>query len=144
MDEKIGNLDKILSMIKGIERKNLEFENYISNLNFFTRTNLLKEISFNIIKNSKIFQELNINNKNICLSKEEQKSILNNEFVEEIILKIKNYPTKKIIILREFLDNFKDISQNDKDVILQSLKDKDEAELKEEISNLIKIFKTGN
>ena len=143
MDEKIGNLDKILSMIKGIERKNLEFENYISNLNFFTRTNLLKEISFNIIKNSKIFQELNINNKNICLSKEEQKSILNNEFVEEIILKIKNYPTKKIIILREFLDNFKDISQNDKDVILQSLKDKDEAELHQELSYLVKIFKTG-
>ncbi|MFX1394520.1 MAG: hypothetical protein ACFFAH_13220 [Promethearchaeota archaeon] len=143
MDEKISNLNKILSMIKGIERKNMEFENYISNLNFFTRTNLLKEISFDIIKNSKIFQDLNINTKNICVSKEEQKKILTNEFVEEIILKIKNYPTKKIIILREFLDNFKDISQNDKDVILQSLKDKDEAELNKEMSSFVKIFKTG-
>jgi len=141
MEEEIGKLGKVLSMIKGIERNNLEFENYISNLNIYSRTNLLKEISFNIIKNSKLFQELNVDFKNVQVAKEKKEEILTNNFIEVTILKIRNNPMKKIIFLREFLDNLEDISQNDKDVILQSLKDKDEEELNQEMSNLVQIFK---
>lgn len=141
MEEEIGKLGKVLSMIKGIERNNLEFENYISNLNIYSRTNLLKEISFNIIKNSKIFQELNIDCKNVLVAKEKKEEILTNNFIEVTILKIRNNPMKKIIFLREFLDNLEDVSQNDKDVILQSLKNKDDEELNQEMSNLVQIFK---
>ena len=141
MEEEIGKLGKVLSMIKGIERKNLEFEKYISNLNIYSRTNLLKEISFNIIKNSKLFQELNVDFKNVQVAKEKKEEILTNNFIEVTILKIRNNPMKKIIFLREFLDNLEDISQNDKDVILQSLKDKDDEELNQEMSNLVQIFK---
>ena len=141
MEEEIGKLGKVLSMIKGIERKNLEFENYISNLNIYSRTNLLKEISFNIIKNSKLFQGLNVDFRDVQVVKEKKEEILNNNFIETTILKIRNNPMKKIIFLREFLDNLEDISQNDKDVILQSLKDKDDEELNQEMSNLVQIFK---
>ena len=136
-----GKLGKVLSMIKGIERKNLEFENYISNLNIYSRTNLLKEISFNIIKNSKLFQELNVDFKNVQVAKEKKEETLTNNFIEVTILKIRNNPMKKIIFLREFLENLEDISQNDKDVILQSLKDNSDEELNQEMSNLVQIFK---
>ena len=141
MEEEIGRLGKVLSMIKGIERKNLEFENYISNLNIYSRTNLLKEISFNIIKNSKLFQGLNVDFRDVQVVKEKKEEILTNNFIEATILKIRHNPMKKIIFLREFLDNLEDISQNDKDVILQSLKDKEDEELNQELSNLVQIFK---
>ena len=141
MEEEIGKLGKVLSMIKGIERKNLEFENYISNLNIYSRTNLLKEISFNIIKNSKLFQGLNVDFRDVQVVKEKKEEILNNNFIEATILKIQNNPMKRIIFLREFLDNLEDISQNDKEAILQSLKDKDDEELNQEMSNLVQIFK---
>ncbi|TFG24742.1 MAG: hypothetical protein EU529_03360 [Promethearchaeota archaeon] len=141
MEEEIGRLGKVLSMIKGIERKNLEFENYISNLNIYSRTDLLKEISFNIIKNSKLFQGLNVDFRDVQVVKDKKEEILTNNFIEATILKIRNNPMKKIIFLREFLDNLKDISQNDKDVILQSLKDKEDEELNQELSNLVQIFK---
>ncbi|MFX0188310.1 MAG: hypothetical protein ACFE8A_11315 [Candidatus Hodarchaeota archaeon] len=141
MEKENRKLDKVLSMIKGIERKNLEFENYISDLNILSRTNLLKEISVDIIKNSELFQDLHIECKDIEVAKDEQKNILVANFVEDIILKIKNDPAKKIIFLREFLDNFEDISQNDKNVILQSLKEKDDEELNQEMSNLVNVFK---
>ena len=141
MEEEIGKLGKVLSMIKGIERKNLEFENYISNLNIYSRTNLLKEISFNIIKNSKLFQGLNVDFRDVQVVKEKKEEILTNNFIEATILKIRHNPMKKIIFLREFLDNLEDISQNDKDVILQSLKDKEDEELNQELSNLVQIFK---
>ena len=141
MEEEIGRLGKVLSMIKGIERKNLEFENYISNLNIYSRMDLLKEISFNIIKNSKLFQGLNVDFRDVQVVKEKKEEILTNNFIEATILKIRHNPMKKIIFLREFLDNLEDISQNDKDVILQSLKDKEDEELNQELSNLVQIFK---
>jgi len=141
MEEEIGKLEKVLSMIKGIEEKNLEFDNFISNLNIYSRTNLLKEISFNIIKNSKLFQGLNVDFRDVHLIKEKKEEILTNNFIGATILKILNNPMKKIIFLREFLDNLEDISQNDKDVILQSLKDKDDENLNQELSNLVQIFK---
>ncbi len=141
MEKENGKLDKVLSMIKRIERKNLEFENYISDLNILSRTNLLKEISVDIIKNSELFQELHIECKDVKVAKDEKKNIRIANFVEDIILKIKNDPAKKIIFLREFLDNFENISQNDKNVILQSLKEKDDEELNQEMSNLVNVFK---
>ena len=49
-----GKLNSILSMIKGIERKNLEFEKFLSNLKILSRNKMLREISFNIIKNNKL------------------------------------------------------------------------------------------
>ena len=136
-----GNLNKVLSMIKGIERKNSEFEDYLSHLKVLSRNKMLREISVNIIKNSKLFQELQVDSTRLCVAKEELENILLNNFIEELILKIKNDPTRKIIFLRDFLDHLEDVTQNDKIVILQSLEDKSIEELNQEMINLIKIFK---
>lgn len=136
-----GNLNRVLSMIKGIERKNSEFEDYLSHLKVLSRNKMLREISVNIIKNSKLFQELQVDSTRLCVAKEELENILLYNFIEELILKIKNDPTRKIIFLRDFLDHLEDVTQNDKIVILQSLEDKSIEELNQEMINLIKIFK---
>ncbi|MFX1317380.1 MAG: hypothetical protein ACFE9T_16075 [Promethearchaeota archaeon] len=134
--------EKLLSMIKGIEKKNLELENYLYNLKGLSRNDIIKEISHSIIQNNSLLQE-------IASSKEELFSRKSNKFINPIqhiiegfLSKIKNNPSKKIIYLREFLEMFKQtISDKDKDVILQSLKDEpSEEELKEKMITLANTF----
>ncbi|MFX1257453.1 MAG: hypothetical protein ACFFAN_06325, partial [Promethearchaeota archaeon] len=124
-------------------RKNLEFENYLSNLKLLSRNNILKEIAFDIIKNNDIFRELQINNKGTYKGKKVKEHTSISNYIEEIISKIQDNPTKKVFYLKEFLNNFDDsqISKNDKNVLLQSLKAKDIEELNREMLNLLKTFK---
>ena len=138
-----ANLEKIRSMIKGIEKKNTEFQQYLSNVKILSRNNILKEISYDIIKNNKLFQKLQVGSNGVYVTKEEIKKTSNYNFIEEIISKIQNNPTKKIIFLREFLNKIEGISENDKDVILQSLSNEkiETEELKEKILTLANIFK---
>ncbi len=137
-----GNLDKILSMIKGIEKKNVEFQKLISTLEIPSRNNMLKEISNDIIKNNKLFKELQVEITGIIVAKEEIENISNYNLIEEIVLKIQNIPSKKIIFLREFINKMEDISENDKGVLLQSLNDEkiEIEELKEKMLSLANIF----
>ena len=138
-----ANLEKIRSMIKGIEKKNTEFQQYLSNVKILSRNNILKEISYDIIKNNKLFQKLQVGSNGVYVTKQEIKKTSNYNFIEEIISKIQNNPTKKIIFLREFLNKIEGISENDKDVILQSLSNEkiETEELKEKILALANIFK---
>ncbi len=138
-----ANLEKIRSMIKGIEKKNTEFQQYLSNVKILSRNNILKEISYDIIKNNKLFQKLQVGSNGVYVTKQEIKKTSNYNFIEEIISKIQNNPTKKIIFLREFLNKIEGISENDKDVILQSLSNEkiETEELKEKILTLANIFK---
>lgn len=138
-----ANLEKIHSMIKGIEKKNTEFQQYLSNVKILSRNNILKEISYDIIKNNKLFQKLQVGSNGVYVTKQEIKKTSNYNFIEEIISKIQNNPTKKIIFLREFLNKIEGISENDKDVILQSLSNEkiETEELKEKIITLANIFK---
>ena len=137
-----GNLDKILSMIKGIEKKNIEFQKLISTIEIPSRNNILKEISNDIIKNNKLFKELQVEITGIIVAKEEIENISNYNLIEEIVLKIQNIPSKKIIFLREFINKMEDISENDKGVLLQSLNDEkiEIEELKEKMLSLANIF----
>ena len=137
-----GNLDKILSKIKGIEKKNVEFQKLISTLEIPSRNNMLKEISNDIIKNNKLFKELQVEITGIIVAKEEIENISNYNLIEEIVLKIQNIPSKKIIFLREFINKMEDISENDKGVLLQSLNDEkiEIEELKEKMLSLANIF----
>ena len=137
-----GNLDKILSKIKGIEKKNVEFQKLISTLEIPSRNNMLKEISNDIIKKNKLFKELQVETTGIIVAKEEIENISNYNLIEEIVLKIQNIPSKKIIFLREFINKMEDISENDKDVLLQSLNDEkiEIEELKEKMLSLANIF----
>jgi hypothetical protein len=137
-----GNLDKILSKIKGIEKKKVEFQKLISTLEIPSRNNMLKEISNDIIKNNKLFKELQVEITGIIVGKEEIENISNYNLIEEIVLKIQNIPSKKIIFLREFINKMEDISENDKGVLLQSLNDEkiEIEELKEKMLSLANIF----
>ncbi len=137
-----GNLDKILSKIKGIEKKNVEFQKLISTLEIPSRNNMLKEISNDIIKNNKLFKELQVETTGIIVAKDEIENISHYNLIEEAVLKIQNNPSKKIIFLQEFLNKMEGISENDKSVLLQSLNDEkiDIEELKEKMLSLANIF----
>jgi len=134
--------EKILLIIKGIEEKNLELEDYLSNLTILSRNDVMKKISQDIIQNNKLLQEI-VSSKEQLFSRGIKRSISPiQHIIEGFLSKIKNTPSKKIIYLREFLEIFKqEISEKDKDVILQSLKDeKNEEELKEKMITLATTF----
>ena len=136
-----GNKDEILNMIKEIEKKNSEIEKYLSELSILSRNETLKNIMNNIIESNSILQEIE-KSKGAHFHTEvnKQTSTLQN-LVENFISKIQEKPTKKIIYLREFLENFPSISNNDKDVIINSLKDeKNKDKLREKMSSLVSIF----
>jgi len=136
-----GNKDEILNMIKEIEKKNSEIEKYISRLSILSRNETLKNIMNNIIESNSILQEIEKSKgEHQHIEVKEQANALQN-LVDNFISKIQEKPTKKIIYLREFLENFPSISNNDKDVIINSLKDeKNKDKLREKMSSLVSIF----
>ena len=136
-----SNLKKIISMIKGIEKKTSELENFLTTLPILTRNSMLKEIYEDTLKNNKFFQELGVSKEKIDRPEYLKESLLIENIIEDIISNIKENPSKKVIYLKEFLKLFQEISDNDKMVILQSLKDKDPSELEKQIMSLTKIFK---
>lgn len=137
-----GNKERILEMIKTIENKNFEMEEYISNLSILSRNDMLKKITQDIINNNPILQEI-IGSDIKIISSEEIGKNSSEAIIESYINKIQEDSHKKIIILRDFLDLFQErISENDREVILKSLKDiKNEEKLREEMLSLANIFK---
>ncbi|MFX0081958.1 MAG: hypothetical protein ACFE94_09420 [Candidatus Hodarchaeota archaeon] len=136
-----GKKDEILNMIKDIEKKNLDLEKYLSMLSILSRNETLKNIMSDIIESNSILQEIEkTKGEHLHTKGKEQANILQN-LVDNFISKIQEKPTKKIIYLREFLENFPSISNNDKDVILNSLKDeKNKEKLREKMNSLVSIF----
>ena len=136
-----GNKDEILNMIKEIEKKNSEIEKYLSRLSILSRNETLKNIMNNIIESNSILQEIEKSKgEHLHTEVKEQTNALQN-LVDNFISKIQEKPTKKITYLREFLENFPSISSNDKDVIINSLKDeKNKDKLREKMSSLVSIF----
>ena len=136
-----GKKDKILELIRDIEQKNSEIEKYISSLSVLTRNESLKEIMNNIIKKNKVLLEIEGSKGPHLHSGIKESTNLLQKMVESFLLKIQENPAKKIIYLREFLDNFKSISNKDKDVIINSLQDEENVDkLKEEMTSLVTIF----
>ena len=137
-----GNIEKIVEIIKEIENKNLEMKEYLSNLKIPSRNDMLKEITRDIINSNPVMQEL-LEREGKLISKEKEQNLSNENLIEGYYNKIQSYPNKKIIFLREFLDFFQDqISEKDKDVIINSLKDeKSNKQLKERMTFLANTFK---
>lgn len=135
------NKDKILDFIREIKDKNSEMGKYISTLPILSREDMLKEITRKIIENNKILHEI-VGSKEKSLSKEVKEKLYTLEDrIDTIISNIQENETKKIIYLREFIDSFQEISDNDKNVIIQSLKDeKDINLLKEKMLSLSNTF----
>ena len=136
-----GNKDKILGMIDEIEKKNSEIKKYISSLSILTRNESLKEIMNDIIEKNKILQEIEGFKRPHLHTVVNEKTNLLPEIVNNSFVKIQENPAKKIIYLREFLDNFKSISKDDKEVIVNSLQDeKNKDKLKEKMTSLVTTF----
>ncbi|MFX1240740.1 MAG: hypothetical protein ACFFA7_05775 [Promethearchaeota archaeon] len=136
-----GNKDKILEIINEVENKNSEIEQYLSNLKILPRNEMLKEITRDIISKNSVIQEF-LGREGQITSKEKEEELSVDHIIEGYYEKIQNYPSKKIIFLREYLELFQDrITDNDKDVILNSLKDeKNKEKLKERMKFLANTF----
>jgi len=136
------NILKTLSLIEGFEQKNAEIDEIISNLQISSRIELLQEITLDIIEQNSIIKEHGYDKKNTCdpeSSNQENSSI--NVLIDNLVSNIQKNPSKKVLYLRLFLDRFRDISDQDKNVVIQSIKDEDSIGLKEKILSILKVFK---
>lgn len=137
-----GNKEKILELIKEMEKKNSQIKKCISSLVILSRKDILNEISLDIINNNPLLREIiGVKGKIISEGSQEKLNTLD-EIINGFIEKIHEIPNKKVFFLNEFLDLFHDqISEEDKEVILKSLKDeKNEEKLKERMISLANIF----
>lgn len=134
-----GNINLINSMIKDIESTNSDLAEYIKNLPFSSRNDVIKEILRDIIVQNDFIKGLGIPVENIYASSIKEQSLIQN-VVDDITAKIKNTPSKKVIYIKEFLDWFEEISESDKKVILQSLKDEKIEELQQKMLSLVEMF----
>ncbi len=136
------NILKTLSLIEGFEQKNAEINEILSNLQISSRIELLQEITLDIIEQNSIIKEHGYDKKNTCdpeSSNQENSSI--NVLIDNLVSNIQKNPSKKVLYLRLFLDRFRDISDQDKNVVIQSIKDEDSIGLKEKILSILKVFK---
>ncbi|MHA2007301.1 MAG: hypothetical protein ACXABO_14735 [Promethearchaeota archaeon] len=135
-----GKKDKILNMIKDIENKNSDIEKYLSSLSILSRNEMLKEIMKTIIEKNKVLQEIEDSQEPHLHTGVKEEINEKQNIVSGYVSKIQENPAKKIIYLREFLE-YLSISNQDKDVILNSLKDEIDNEiLKKKMSGLVDIF----
>ena len=133
-------IEKILSKIRSIENENVELNQVISEMEVPNRDKILEEILMDIIRSNLLFQSLDISqeilSKNKVTELESVQTVINN-----LLSNIRKMPNKKVIFLRSFLERFEEISEQDKNVILQSLKDDDYDDIEEKIISLINAFK---
>lgn len=137
MDKEQAN--EALSLIKGIENKQLEIERFFSNLNISSRDEIIKEFIIEILRNNSLFKELDITQEILNNSKSTD-SHSNETIIDYLISNIQNNPSKKIVYLKLFLDKFNEISDQDKHVILQSIKNEKNEDLKEKLLSLVRVF----
>ena len=133
---------KSLSIIEDIEKKNKEMEVFLSNLTITSRNDLLKEIINDIIEKNSIIKEHGFSTDNICVSESESSELISiSSIIDNLVSNIQKNPSKKVLYLRLFLDRFHDISDQDKNVLIQSVKDENSEGLKEKMLSLINVFK---
>lgn len=133
---------KALSLLKDINEKNLKIEELLSGMTISSRNDLLRDISRNIIENNPLIREHGLSNHLADTSlTSDPNTISVNLLLDNLISNIEKNPSKKVIYLRDFLDKFRDISDQDKKVIIQSVKEESTNELKIKMLSLINVFK---
>ena len=133
---------RILSLIEDFEHKNVEIDEILSNLPIFSRNELLQEITRDIIEQNSIIKEHGFPKENICYPESLNQEVSSiNLLIDNLVSTIQKNPSKKVLYLRGFLDRFQDISDQDKKVVIQSIKDEDSKGLKEKILSILKVFK---
>lgn len=138
-----GKIDDVLSMIKTLEEKNEDLEKLISSLPILSRKDLLEEITKDIIEKNDIMKSMGVSPILFSKTKPEKEPHMIEILIENTISEIKEKPSNQIIILKDFLDRLSDISDNDKNVMLQTMKDSKVEEIKEKLTSLTKIFKVS-
>ena len=133
-------LDELNSMVKIIEEKNSDLEDILKNIDILSRKEALQEIYLQIVNNNSLIQEVQKKKGLICGETVEKDSGSTHSFIDSIIANIENNLSKKVFFLRDFLDKFDDISENDKNVLLKSLEDMKIEELKNKMKALTEIF----
>lgn len=135
-------VEKTLSLLKDINEKNLKIEELLSDMAISSRNDLLRDISRNIIENNPLIKEHGFPSDIACNSlTSDPNAISVNLLLDNLISNIEKNPSKKVIYLRAFLDKFRDISDQDKKVIIQSVKEENANELKVKMLSLINVFK---
>ena len=136
------NFDQIINLISTTEKSNEEINLLISNLTIPTRNELLKEITSQIIRRNPFLNDVKILNElSSAIEPEVTEPDSIESLLDNLILNIQSNPFKKVIFLKLFLDRFHEISEQDKNVIIQSVKDESIEDIKEKLISLVRVFK---
>jgi hypothetical protein len=136
------NILKASSLIEDFEQKKVGIDEILRNLPISSRIELLQEITRDIIEQNSIIKEHGFAKENICDSESsDQETSSINLLIDNLISDIQKNPSKKVLYLRLFLEKFHDISDQDKSVVIQSIKDEDSKGLKEKILSILRVFK---
>ena len=136
------NFDQIINLISTAEKSNEEINLLISNLTIPNRNELLKEITSQIIRRNPFLNDVKILNElSSAIEPEVTEPDSIESLLDNLILNIQNNPFKKVIFLKLFLDRFHEISEQDKNVIIQSVKDESIEDIKEKLISLVRVFK---
>lgn len=133
--------EKVLLKIQQIRSNTKELNQNLSDLSIISRKELIGKIYNDIIvKHHPIFKERDITDTK-GHPKREEALPSDEEFVNTIISNLKSHPAKKVIYLKQFLDNLSNISDSDRKVVLKSLESTEIDDLKKKMKSLIDIFK---
>lgn len=124
------NFERTLSLIKIIEKKKEELYNHLDVNKNLTRNDMIRQISRDILHKSTVFSVLNIKRPGIKTELEEDFQLpLIDDIINDLVEKIKgnwsNKP-KKVLYLKKFLELFREINDNDKAILLQSLENEED------------------
>lgn len=135
-------VDKALSLLKDIDEKNLKIEELLSEMSIPSRNDLLRDINRDIIEKNNLIKEHGLSNEFICEPISSDPEVISIQtLLDNLVFNIEKNPSKKVIYLRLFLDRFHDISDQDKNVVIQSVKEEHTKELKNKMLSLINVFK---
>ena len=116
----ISELSKIYTKLRQIFEEPFP----ISNLPISSCIELLQKIMQNIIKKNSTIKENGFTKEsNYDPDSSDQESSSINLLIDNLIATIQKNPSKKVLYLRLFLERFRDISDRDKNTIIQLLKD---------------------
>lgn len=131
------DFEKVLSIIKNIEEMVGNVKDYIGNVNILPKNEMIKTIYRDIIEKHYVFREMTIIDQ-FGLSHNDPLSI--ERIIEKTISNLKSNPTKKAIYLRVFLNLFSEITENDKEVLIQSLNGLSIEDLEDSMNSLVEVF----
>jgi len=135
-------VEKALSLLKDIDEKNIKIEELLSEMSVSSRNDLLRDITRDIIEKNNLIKEHGLSNEFLCEPISMDPEVISiNSLLDNLVSNIEINPSKKVIFLRLFLDRFHDISDQDKKVIIQSVKDEDNKGLKAKMLSLVNVFK---